>query len=104
MSPTEERRATWQRLLAEQQASGHSVTSWCFAQDISLQTFYYWRKRLAADTPSASTPQWLAVAPAVGPVSTAASLTLRVGPVAIEVPAGFDPHLLADVLTVLEQR
>jgi len=104
MSPTEQRRATWQRLLAEQQASGDSVTSWCFTQDISLQTFYYWRKRLAADTPSASTPQWLAVAPAVGQMGTGASLTLRVGQVAIEVAAGFDPRLLVDVLTVLERR
>ncbi len=96
--------ALWQRKITEQQASGQSVTSWCFQQDISVQTFYYWRKRLTADPPSSSPPQWLAVAPVVGPVGTGASLTLRVGPVAIEVPVGFDPHLLADVLTVLERR
>jgi len=103
MTPTEERRATWQRLLAEQQASGDSVTAWCFAQDISLQTFYYWRKRLASPPPAATTPQWLALAP-VGSTALGSTLTLRVGAVAVEVATGFDPHLLADVLTVLERR
>ena len=101
MSPTEQRHATWQRLLAEQQASGSSVTAWCFAQDISLQTFYYWRKRLAAPPPSATPPQWVALVPAPG---VGQPLTLRVGSVTLEVTAGFDPHLLADVLTVLEAR
>jgi hypothetical protein len=102
MSPNEQRRATWQRLLGEQQASGHSITAWCFQQDISVQTFYYWRKRLSAPTPCSATPQWLAVTPTTERVGDA--LTLRVGRVAIEVPTGFDPHLLSDVLTVLEGR
>jgi hypothetical protein len=92
------RRADWQRLLVEQQASGLSITAWCFQQDIREQTFYHWRKRLTAAPPAASTPQWLALAPtpAAGP-----GLTLQVGPVAILVTAGFDPHLLADVVRVL---
>lgn len=101
MSPTAQRRATWQQLLADQQASGLSVTAWCFSQDISLPTFYYWRKRLMASTPPASAPQWVVMAPTV---ESGASLTLRVGAVTIEVPTGFDPRLLADVLAVLEGR
>ena len=60
---SETRRATWQRLLAEQQASGLSVVAWCFQQDIREQTFYYWRKRLSKPTvpPAATTPHWLAL-------------------------------------------
>jgi hypothetical protein len=101
MSPNEQRRATWQRLLAEQQVSGRSITDWCFAQGISLQTFYYWRKRLTVSTPAVPTsPQWLAVTA----TSEAPTLTLRIGQIAIEVAAGFDPRLLADVLAVVEQR
>jgi hypothetical protein len=88
-------RTTWQRLLAEQQASGMSVTAWCFQQDIREQTFYNWRKRLAATAP---TPQWVALAPTS---VSGQGLTLQVGPVAITVTAGFDPHLLADVVRAL---
>lgn len=94
------RRAHWQRLLAEQQASGLSIVAWCFQQDISEQQFYYWRKRLAApaSTPAGATPHWLALDPAS---PTAAGLTLQVGPVAITVTAGFDPQVLAAVVRVL---
>ena len=103
MSPYEERRILWQQRLAEQQASDESVTSWCFRHDISLQTFYYWRRQLQQGT--ASTPEtptgWLAMVPRTLP---AACLTLRVGQVALDVSTGFDPHLLAAVLTVLEGR
>ena len=94
------RRAHWQRLLAEQQANGLSITTWCFQQDLRETTFYYWRKRLAtpAPTPAASTPQWLALdtEPMAG-----AGLTLQVGAVAITVTPGFDPQLLAAVVRVL---
>ena len=99
MSDRNDTAATWQRLLAEQQASGISVTAWCAQQNIQAGTFYAWRKRLTASAPS-PVPQWVAVStPGVG-----TPVTLRVGQVAIEVAAGFDPHLLAEVLTVLEAR
>ena len=101
MSSHPDLRAHWQRKLDDQQASGLSITAWCLQQDICPQTFYYWRKRLTRSTPEAVQPQWVALAPAreADPL-----LTLRVGQVAIEVTAGFDPRLLADVLTVLEAR
>ncbi len=82
--------------------SGQSVTSRCFQQDIAIKNFYYWRKRLAVSTPLVpSPPQWLAVS---SPPAATPTLTLRVGPVAIQVSAGFDPRLLADVLTMSEGR
>jgi hypothetical protein len=100
---SETRRATWQRLLAEQQASGLSVVAWCFQQDIREQTFYYWRKRLSKPTvpPATPAPQWLALdtAPAAGH-----GLMLQIGPVAITVTAGFDQQVLADVVHVLTAR
>jgi len=94
-------RATWQQKVDDQQASGLSITAWCVQQDIRPQTFYYWRKRLALSTPAAPSSPWVALTPtrAVAPL-----LILRVGQVAIEVMDGFAPHLLAEVLTVLESR
>lgn len=100
MSPVaEQRRVMWRRFLAEQQASGLSVTAWCYQQNIQEGTFYYWRKRLTESTPSPG-PQWVTVSTS----GVGTPLTLRVGRVAIEVSAGFDPHLLADVLAVVEAR
>ena len=96
-----DRRAVWQQRLTDQQDSGLSITAWCWQQNVSEQSFYYWRRRLvaapAAPTPDA--PQWVAVLPEAG-----AGLTLRVGAVAVEVGAGFDPRVLAAVLAVLEGR
>lgn len=98
MPSSSDRRATWQRLLAEQQASGLSIAAWCFQQDVSEQSFYYWRRRLVAPVVS-TPPQWVAVAPEPGP-----ALTLHVGGIAIEVAAGFDPQVLAAVLAVVAGR
>jgi len=98
MSPSEQRHATWRRLLAEQQASGQSITSWCAQQGISLASFYYWRKRVTASTPAAA--QWLAL-----PVGEAHDpLWLHIGRVTVEVAPGFDARLLHEVLAVLESR
>lgn len=96
------RRAHWQRVLSEQQASGLSIVAWCFQQDIREASFYYWRKRLAAQpsTPAAE-PHWLALDTTA---VTGHGLTLHVGPVAITVTIGFDPQLLADVVGVLAAR
>ena len=90
-------RAEWAARVAAQAASGRSAIDWCFQQDISLQSFYNWRKRLASPEPPVA-PQWAAVAA----VDTEASgLTVQVGAVRILVPVGFDPALLAAVLRVV---
>ncbi|HEY3377273.1 MAG TPA: IS66 family insertion sequence element accessory protein TnpB, partial [Armatimonadota bacterium] len=93
----DERRALWQQRLVDQQASGLSIVAWCWQQNITAQQFYAWRKRLATPVPSAAAPQWLAVAQ---PVAPGASLMLQVGAATITVTAGFDPHLLTEVVRV----
>jgi len=101
MSSRIDRRTRWQKLLAEQQASGLSIVDWCWRQGIKEHSFYSWQRKLAAPVLPAE-PRWLAVLPdAAAPAS---GLTLRVGHIAVEVVPGFDPRLLAEVLTVLESR
>ena len=97
MLSQEERRATWQRRVLEQQASGLTISAWCVQQDIQESAYYYWRRRLTADSAPAPLSQWAVVVPEAG-----SGLTLRVGRVAIEVIPGFDARLLAEVLQVLE--
>jgi hypothetical protein len=112
--PSEERRRAWESTLADQQSSGLSVSEWCKRQSIALSTFSYWRKRLkelanpqqVIDGAAAQRehPQWLTMEVAADPRPSPVALTLRIGRVSLDVTTGFDPHLLADVLTVLEAR
>ena len=59
----EDRREYWRQLIVEQQRSGLSVSALCRRHGISEQSFYQWRKRLAAQLPvkfalvQASAPQ-----------------------------------------------
>lgn len=50
----------WQRLITEQQQSGHSQRDFCTANNLALSSFRNWKRRLV-DTPAApvSEPEWL---------------------------------------------
>ena len=107
--PSEERRRAWESTLADQQSSGLSVSEWCKRQSIALSTFSYWRKRLKEQVIDGAAaqrehPQWLTMEVAADPRPSPVALTLRIGRVSLDITTGFDPHLLADVLTVLEAR
>ena len=117
MTPSDVQRESWKRMLAEQQASGLSVSSWCRDHDIDKVKFYYWRRRLSVATaPRLSSvsepggPQWLAVGadsqqqPQRTQQTAPPGLTLRIGRIEVEISTGFDPHLLSDVLGLLEAR
>ena len=101
MLSMEERRVKWRGLLADQRQSGLTVVDWCRKRGIQMNTFYGWRKRLAAE-PVPTSPQFITVALAAEPPP--AGLTLMVGHVSVEINPGFDRNLLADVLGVLEAR
>jgi hypothetical protein len=91
--------ALWTDRVAAQAASGLSVATWCAQHDVALHSFYAWRKRLTAAP--APAPAWVALEPASAPSPAPAILTVWVGAVAIEVPDGFDPRMLAAVLRVV---
>lgn len=47
-------RAQWRDLIAEQEASGLSVTAFSREHDLCPQTVYGWRSRLARESPAPS--------------------------------------------------
>jgi hypothetical protein len=42
----EERRAHWNKLIAEQEASGLTIQAFCKQRGIGVHSFYSWRRRL----------------------------------------------------------
>ena len=103
MLSLEERRVQWRGLLADQVASGQTVTAWCRERRIEKNTFYGWRKRLSVELPAAA-PQFIPLTLEPEASCGSSSLTLTVGLVSVSIAPGFDPNLLADVLCVLEAR
>ena len=53
MSTTQHRprrsRAQWQTLIEQAEQSALSISDFCHAEDLSVSSFYQWRKRLAAE-------------------------------------------------------
>jgi hypothetical protein len=47
----EERRVYWSKLIAEQEASGASIRSFCRQKGLCAHSFYLWRRRLPRKEP-----------------------------------------------------
>jgi transposase-like protein len=44
-----ERRTQWEERLAEYEASGQRISSWCKENSITPRQFYYWRRKLRTE-------------------------------------------------------
>ena len=98
-------RERWAGLISDQSSSGLKVAEWCREHNIDKASFYSWRKRLSsADVPLSDKPQFVRLS--INPLqqSRSSHLLLHIGSVSVSVYAGFDSHLLSEVLDVLESR
>ena len=87
------RAAQWRKRLARFESSSLSVARFCQRERISVASFYYWRKRLAdqspAPSPSGSSHSKTPVFQPVTVVPAAPALAVRLpGGAHLEVPAG----------------
>ena len=48
---TDQKRAYWSNLIAEQEASGQSIRTFCQEKGLGDHSFYYWRKKLQKSAP-----------------------------------------------------
>jgi len=83
----------WPAKIAAWQHSGKSIAAWCRENSESYYRFIYWRKRAAESAPG----RFLELTP-----PAAASISLECNGVLVHIPKGFDPGLLADILSVLK--
>lgn len=98
----DELRRAWQGLIGEQRRSRLSVAEFCREHEVSPQTFYNWRRRLANSDDQQ--PHDVSFVPVTMPVAASASdssfvLQLPNG-VHITVPSRFDETSLARLLQV----
>lgn len=96
-SPRANRRLAWQHRLDRFASSGLSVAAFCRQEQISVQSFYYWKRRTSAPLPSPTAPPRL-LPVHVLPAAPAVEIVLPAGAV-LRVQPGCD---LAFVRTLLD--
>ncbi|RIZ54466.1 IS66 family insertion sequence element accessory protein TnpA [Vibrio sp. PID23_8] len=67
----------WQERFQQQKDSGITINEWCEQHQLSVQTFYYWQKKLTA--PKEQVKSVIVPLPAITPQS----------PIVIETPTGY---------------
>lgn len=89
----------WQERMNDFEKSEQNGKEWCSAQGIPLSQFRYWRRKLRLMPATPSTHSWMTVN--FERAQKQEILFVHLGVSKIEVHAGFDPDLLADVVRVL---
>jgi hypothetical protein len=87
-TPTQE----WLAKITAWQQSGMTLAAWCRENSENYQRFLYWRKRLAAP----DLGRFLELTAPAAPIS------LECNGILVHISKGFDPGLLADILSVLK--
>ena len=113
----------WSNQIKACEASGLTVTEWCYEKGISIKTYYYRKKRIREeylDSLDSSEGQVLALAarfdnqlrvreePPVFatvpmPQSKGAALTVWIGPYAVDIQNGVDGTTVEQVLKVVSR-
>lgn len=97
MAPSQKQQY-WQGLIRSWQSSGLSQAAYCHAQQLSLASFGYWRKRCSAAATSLSHP---AVIPVVQESRGGGAQLRSPGGWHILLPAELDANTLGKLLTKL---
>ena len=94
-----ELRKDWEIRVATFKSSGQSIRKWCVAQDVKEHQLRYWLQKVGSPKfnllPSTS---WASVEIDKQSETSRSLLLVNVGQVTIEVKAGFDTALLAEVV------
>lgn len=95
----------WISRLNDYWASGERAAAWCERHQVSPKQLYYWMAKLKkADqqAPSAGGPRWVALSVEEATTVQATPILVRVGAIAVEVRAGFEPAVFAEVVRTLK--
>lgn len=99
----------WESRIAEFRVSGQSRRAWCEANHVSIRQFQYWYGKFSRqESESRLQPgTWAQIqlkeSVQGGDPTIQSALSVRIGPVVIEVRDGYNPSLLLDVVKVLQK-
>ena len=102
----EEMAELWISRISDYRASGECVATWCERHQVTSKQLWYWMAKLKRagllQTPPASKPQWTSLRMDETVPDGTSPILIRVGAATIEVRAGFEPSLFADVVRALK--
>jgi hypothetical protein len=94
-----ERRKEWEDRISDLRKSGLTQSKWCELNDVNIHQLKYWLRQLKSNTVSSeTTSKWVPVTIEESVRTTHESLYLEVNQVKIEVKAGFNSALLAEIV------
>lgn len=94
----------WISRINDYRASGERVAAWCARNQVSPKQLYYWMAKLKKADPQAEPargPRWVALSVEATSVE-APPILVKVGSIAVEVRAGFEPTVFAEVVRALK--
>ena len=96
----------WISRINEYRGSRERVAAWCERHQVTPSQLWYWMRKLQKvpeqQIPPAGRPQWVSLRLDESASDEASPLLAKVGAATIEVRAGFDPALLADLVRTLK--
>jgi len=94
----------WTARFNDYRASGERIAAWCERNQVSPKQFYYWMRKLkTADqqAPATGGQRWVALTVAESAAIEAAPILVKIGTATVEVRAGFEPAVFAEVVRTL---
>lgn len=99
---SQEKRLEWDALFRKQRESGLAANRWCRENQISMHSFYYWKRRLGSRRPATlSRDSFSELKEAVH--DTKCGLVLEYRGVLIRLDDHFEPSVLQRCLAVLKE-
>ena len=95
-STSTERLLEWSEKIKEQKLSNMGVAAWCAGQNISPNTFQYWKKRINRTLPQAPTNSFLEL-PEEQPI-----IEISLRGIKLAISRDFDRNALVNFLSLLK--
>lgn len=93
----------WRERVTAWRQSGLSAREFAQREDIGVSSLFNWARRFEKEDAGPRFIQLVSKAPPRSPVRAEHGITVRMGDTAIEVRAGFDPAVFAEVVSVLKK-
>jgi len=97
----------WTARVKDYQTSGERVAAWCERNQVTSHQLYYWMRKVKdaerqQALPAGGEPKWVALAVQDPTRDEAPPIVVKIGGAAVEVRAGFNATVFAEVARTLK--